>query len=582
MVGPRDDDAAGDDDGGGGMRDAIGSRQVRPPRGREILACLVVAVGLLAGCSGPSAASPTATATVVQAAAATPTPGSSGTPAPTPTATTTPPAVATSVATGTATAAATPGGQGQGSGSSQTYLDDRSDAAEVIRSYYNAINLQQFARAYGYWESGVPASQLPPFAQFEQGFTDTGRVDLTLGQISGGAAAGNRYYSVPVVLNAHMTGGGIQTFSGCYTLHLGDPANQTMPPLHPMAIQAATVKLAGAGATTSGLLAGACPADQGQPVPPTPAAAPGDIAAARYLDDRGTAEAVVSSYYNAINRQENARAYGYWESGVPTSQLPPFAQFEQGFTDTGRVDLTLGQISGGAAAGNRYYSVPVVLNAHMAGGGIQTFSGCYTLHLGDPANQTMPPFHPMAIQAATVKLVGAGATTAGLLAGACPADQGQPVPPTPAATPGDIAAARYLDDRGTAEAVVRSYYNAVNRQEYARAYGYWEPAAAASQLKPFDQFQQGYAQTTSVTLTIGTVGSDVGAGQLYYMVPVAIAARNSDGSTQRFVGCYRLHLARPEIQAVPPFQPLAIQSASLRQVPVGASAEAPTAQSCQP
>jgi len=421
MVGPRDDDAAGDDDGGGGMRGAIGSRQVRLSRGRGILACLMVAVGLLAGCSGPSAPSPTATATVVQAAAATPTPGSSGTPAPTPTATTTPPAVATSVATGTATAAATPGGQGQGSGSSQTYLDDRSDAAEVIRSYYNAINLQQFARAYGYWESGVPASQLPPFAQFEQGFTDTGRVDLTLGQISGGAAAGNRYYSVPVVLNAHMTGGGIQTFSGCYTLHLGDPANQTMP-----------------------------------------------------------------------------------------------------------------------------------------------------------------PFHPMAIQAATVKLAGAGATTAGLLAGACPADQGQPVPPTPAATPGDIAAARYLDDRGTAEAVVRSYYNAVNRQEYARAYGYWEPAAAASQLKPFDQFQQGYAQTTSVTLTIGTVGSDVGAGQLYYMVPVAIAARNSDGSTQRFVGCYRLHLARPEIQAVPPFQPLAIQSASLRQVPVGASAEAPTAQSCQP
>ncbi|MGH6859926.1 MAG: hypothetical protein ACRECY_06700, partial [Phyllobacterium sp.] len=33
----------------------------------------------------------------------------------------------------------------------------------------------------------------------------------------------------------------------------------------------------------------------------------------------------------------------------------------------------------------------------------------------------------------------------------------------------------YLDDRSTPETVIKSYYNAINRQEYARAYSYYAP-----------------------------------------------------------------------------------------------------------
>jgi hypothetical protein len=136
----------------------------------------------------------------------------------------------------------------------------------------------------------------------------------------------------------------------------------------------------------------------------------------------------------------------------------------------------------------------------------------------------------------------------------------------------------YLDDRSTAEQVMASYANAINRQEYLRAYSYWEDGAPG--LPPFDQFQQGYATTASVELTTGTVGMDVGAGQLYWRVPVTLVATMTDGSVQTFVGCYQLHLSRPVLQATPPFRPMAIQRANVQQVDNDADTADLMAQSC--
>ena len=121
----------------------------------------------------------------------------------------------------------------------------------------------------------------------------------------------------------------------------------------------------------------------------------------------------------------------------------------------------------------------------------------------------------------------------------------------------------YLDDRSTPEAVIMSYYDAVNKREFARAYSYWEPEAAQRELPSFDEFVQGYGETTSVEVTLGVASSDVGAGQLYYTVPIRAVAWTSDGSVQTFVGCYALHLARPQLQAVPPFRPMGIQHADI-------------------
>ena len=78
--------------------------------------------------------------------------------------------------------------------------------------------------------------------------------------------------------------------------------------------------------------------------------------------------------------------------------------------------------------------------------------------------------------------------------------QAQPIPsPAP----------NYFDNRSNAVVALQSYFNAINRQEYARAYGYWESASAAGS---FAQFQAGYADTQSVLLTTGAVTGDAGAG----------------------------------------------------------------------
>ncbi len=139
----------------------------------------------------------------------------------------------------------------------------------------------------------------------------------------------------------------------------------------------------------------------------------------------------------------------------------------------------------------------------------------------------------------------------------------------------------YLDDRSTPTGLMLSFFNAINRKEYLRAYSYWQNLGNNPQLPPFDQFEKGYADTTSVQATLGTISGDVGAGQIYYSIPVAINTTMNSGQGQIFVGCYVLHLARPEIQATPPFQPLAIASAKVNLIQSGQDANNLLDQACQ-
>src|SRR5205809_8013387 len=82
----------------------------------------------------------------------------------------------------------------------------------------------------------------------------------------------------------------------------------------------------------------------------------------------------------------------------------------------------------------------------------------------------------------------------GALAG--PSGEATATAQAPLGPPGrPVDASVYLDDRSDAAAVLSSYVNALNRHEYLRAYGYWEPEAAASALGSFDQFAQGFADT---------------------------------------------------------------------------------------
>ena len=293
-----------------------------------------------------------------------------------------------------------------------------------------------------------------------------------------------------------------------------------------------------------------------------------------YYDDRSTAESLMLSWVNALNQRQPLRAYSYWEPGA--AGLPSFEQFQQGYADTVTTQITLGQLQEGAAAGNYYTSVPVVLSSQLRNGAVQTFVGCYTLHQANPAIQGTP-FQSLGIRSAAVETVAPGVDPGPRLATICP-PSGSPVPPQPPADPADISAGSYLDDRTDAVQVLRSLFNAVNRREYSRAYGYWEANAVG--LPGFDQFQQGYAATQSVQLTTGTVSSDVGAGQTYYTVPVTLRAQTT-GGPQTFVGCYQLHLSSPFAQATPPYRGIGVRAGSLRQVAAGANTAALMAQACQ-
>lgn len=128
-----------------------------------------------------------------------------------------------------------------------------------------------------------------------------------------------------------------------------------------------------------------------------------------------------------------------------------------------------------------------------------------------------------------------------------------------AALPAMAAQPAYLDDRSTAASLVRSFYNAVNRHEYARAYTYFDANAAPL---PYAKFAAGYADTAAVKLSVGEATADGAAGSTYFTLPVAIDATQASGTHKRFAGCYILRLVNPAVQD-PPVTPMVIFKADL-------------------
>lgn len=118
----------------------------------------------------------------------------------------------------------------------------------------------------------------------------------------------------------------------------------------------------------------------------------------------------------------------------------------------------------------------------------------------------------------------------------------------------------YIDDRSDAAAIVKSFYNAISRREYARAWDYFGDKKPS---KDFKAFVKGYENTASVEVVTGEPGSEGAAGSIFYALPVALLAIANDKSEQVFAGCYFARFINPQVQE-PPFRALTLERAELK------------------
>ncbi len=143
----------------------------------------------------------------------------------------------------------------------------------------------------------------------------------------------------------------------------------------------------------------------------------------------------------------------------------------------------------------------------------------------------------------------------------------------------DISAAVYLDDRSTPAALMLSYFNAVNRKEYLRAYSYYTEFTTVGSL---GSFSDGYGETDQVSVVFGDISADGAAGSIYFTVPVVLTATTTANTEQKFAACYVLRLPRAQNFAEPPITPMHIERGTGQPIPLSTSDSDALAMACQP
>lgn len=112
--------------------------------------------------------------------------------------------------------------------------------------------------------------------------------------------------------------------------------------------------------------------------------------------------------------------------------------------------------------------------------------------------------------------------------------------------------------------LIGAYYNAINRGDYARAYGYWEAAPLGLTQ---EQFAAGFADTLQTDVLVRLpVYVGVGAGNAYANVPTMLITQHRDGTTHYFAGCFTTHKVNvPVGNATEPDPNWTIQRGRLRE-----------------
>src|SRR5436190_2245172 len=113
----------------------------------------------------------------------------------------------------------------------------------------------------------------------------------------------------------------------------------------------------------------------------------------------------------------------------------------------------------------------------------------------------------------------------------------QPAQPKASSAPPDPVE-QPAGDGNDAVAVVKAYYDAINAHDYRRAFALW---GRSGPPQTFDEFEKGFADTASVSVTTGEPSRVEGAaGSRYIDVQVTITATKKSGERQTFTGTYTL------------------------------------------
>lgn len=125
---------------------------------------------------------------------------------------------------------------------------------DLLASYYNAINLHDYQRAYSYW-GNPPLS----YAQFSSGFADTASAQLIVQPPTDvGVAAGSAYVAIPTVLVALHLDGTQHVFAGCFITRKSNLSPPAIPEEDVWHLYSADLKAVADATTIPTLLAEAC------------------------------------------------------------------------------------------------------------------------------------------------------------------------------------------------------------------------------------------------------------------------------------------------------------------------------------
>ncbi|MGA2488594.1 MAG: hypothetical protein ABSF99_00195 [Anaerolineales bacterium] len=295
------------------------------------------------------------------------------------------------------------------------YIDDRSTPSQVVVSLYNAINRKEYLRAYDYWNN--PATSLGSFSSFANGYQDTASVDLIFGQITGEPGMSQVYYTIPVIVKATSNNNVHTNYAACYVVHEASPDVFGAPPFEPMGIDRGSARPSDINLSDVTTLATVC---SGYPIGPNPVPVSGstlNIDKNNFLDNRSGPIETVSSLLNALNLKQYVRAYSYFQD--PTTFPGPYEPYAAGYANTDSITATFGTVQSEGAAGSLYYKVPLAEKVLTTSSTTQTFVGCYTLHLAQPAVQGTPPFQPMGLISGNFNQVDNSADINAMLPTAC-------------------------------------------------------------------------------------------------------------------------------------------------------------------